>query len=192
VISVITIYGTDWCEDTQRSLRHLRRLGVAHEYVNIDEDLDALERAKALNGGRRRTPVIDLGFGGAPLVEPDNDLLSGALVERDMLTRDDVHERLGVQNVGDVERVLRTLAGAALLIGARVTPPAVRWPIRMLGALLGVSGLSGWCPVYHAANVTSIGGPGDRPEEITRPAWLAPRRLPPSGGAAIATAETHQ
>jgi len=66
---VITVYGADWCEDTQRSLRHLRRLGVPHHYLNIDEDLDALERAKALNGGKRRTPTIDLGFGGAPLVE---------------------------------------------------------------------------------------------------------------------------
>ena len=54
---MITLYGADWCEDTRRSLRHLRRLGVAHEYVNIDEDLEALHRAKALNDGVRRTPV---------------------------------------------------------------------------------------------------------------------------------------
>ncbi len=37
---MITVYGADWCEDTRRSLRHLRRLGVAHRYVNIDEDLE--------------------------------------------------------------------------------------------------------------------------------------------------------
>jgi glutaredoxin len=63
---MITVYGADWCEDTRRSRRHLRRLGVPHLYLNIDEDLDALDRAKALNLGQRRTPVIDLGFGGAP------------------------------------------------------------------------------------------------------------------------------
>ena len=55
---MITVYGADWCEDTRRALRQLRRLGIAHQYLNIDEDLDALERAKALNHGRRRTPVM--------------------------------------------------------------------------------------------------------------------------------------
>ena len=41
---MIIVYGADWCEDTRRSLRHLRRLGVAHRYLNVDEDLDALEQ----------------------------------------------------------------------------------------------------------------------------------------------------
>jgi glutaredoxin len=171
---VIIVYGADWCEDTQRSLRHLRRLGVPHEYINIDEDLDALDRAKALNGGHRRTPTIDLGFGGAPLVEPDNDRLSGALVERDMLTDDEVSERLAVQNVGDFERVLRMLAGAALLIGARMAPRARR-PLAILGTSVAATGLTGWCPIYHTAGVTSLDGPGDRPDEITRSAWVAVR-----------------
>jgi glutaredoxin len=191
VLSVITVYGADWCEDTQRSLRHLRRLGVPHQYINIDEDLDALDRAKALNHGERRTPTIDMGFGGAPLVEPDNDALTGALVEREMLTDDEVSDRLSVQNVGDFERVLRTVSGAALLLGARLAPRA-RWPLAALGTLVAASGLTGWCPIYHAARVTSFDGPGDRPDEMTRTAWLAPQRgssadLPP-----LASAETQQ
>jgi len=184
---MITVYGADWCEDTQRALRQLRRLAVPHRYLNIDEDLDALDRAKALNGGVRRTPIIDLGFGGAPLVEPDNDLLTAALVERDMLTDDEVTERLAIQNVGDFERVLRTLSGAILLFGAGVTSP-VRWPLAFAGTYLAASGLTGWCPAYHAAGVTSIDGPGDRPDEVIRTAWLAPRRgaghdLPPLASA---------
>jgi glutaredoxin len=65
---MITVYGADWCEDTRRSLRHLRRLGVPSHYINIDEDLDALERANALNGDQRRTPTIDLGVGRAALL----------------------------------------------------------------------------------------------------------------------------
>jgi glutaredoxin len=185
---VITVYGADWCEDTQRSLRHLRRLAVAHQYVNIDEDLDALDRAKALNGGKRRTPTIDLGFGGTPLVEPDNDVLTGALVEREMLTDDDVTERLAVQNVGDFERVLRTLAGGTLLIGARAVPRA-RWPLAILGTIAAASGLTGWCPIYHATGVTSLDGPGDRPDENTRSAWLATRRAAPRDDASAAPAE---
>jgi hypothetical protein len=80
-----------------------------------------------------------------------------------------------VQNVGDFERVLRTLAGGALLLGTRFAPRA-RWPLRILGTIVATSGLTGWCPIYHAAQVTSLDGPGDRPEETKREAWLAPRR----------------
>ena len=46
---VLTVYGADWCEDTQRSLRYLRRLGIAYEYRNVDADPVALDEAKALN-----------------------------------------------------------------------------------------------------------------------------------------------
>src|SRR5688500_19475679 len=102
---MITVYGADWCEDTRRSQRLLRRLHVPHHYVNIDEDLDGLERAKALNRGHRRTPTIDLGRGSSALVEPDNETLAAALVEGGLLTQDEARERLGIQNVGDVERV---------------------------------------------------------------------------------------
>ena len=172
---MITVYGADWCEDTRRSLRHLRRLGVPHEYVNIDEDLDALDRAKSLNGGNRRTPIIDLELGGPPLVEPDNDSLTGALVERDMLSNEVAVERLAVQNVGDFERVLRTTTGAALWLASRVGPQRTRWPLGFAGALIGLSGVTGWCPLYQAVDVTSLEGPGDRPDESTRNAWLVPR-----------------
>jgi glutaredoxin len=173
---MVTVYGADWCEDTRRARRHLRRLGVPHQYLNIDEDLDALDRAKALNGGRRRTPVIDLGFGGAPLVEPDNDSLTGALVEREMLSDHDAVGRLAVQNVGDFERVLRTLVGAALVIASRAVHRRARWPFITAGAIMGLSGLTGWCPAYQATGLTSMDGPGDRPDETTRGAWLIPRK----------------
>jgi glutaredoxin-related protein len=182
-LDMITVYGADWCEDTQRSLRHLRRLGVPHEYLNIDEDLDALHRAKSLNHGLRRTPVIDLGLGGPALVEPDNDSLTGALVEREMLAQDDVVQRLAIQNVGDFERVLRTLAGAALLLVSRALPRPMKAPFVLTGAVATFSGLTGWCPAYHVAGVTSLDGPGDRPDEGRRATWLAPRRISPTANA---------
>ena len=172
---MITVYGADWCEDTRRSQRLLRRLHVPHHYVNVDEDLDGLERAKALNHGQRRTPTIDLGLGGPALVEPDNETLAAALVEREMLTQDEAHERLGLQNVGDIERVARTTVGAALLAGAGAAPRPLRWPLRLLGLVTAASGISGWCPAYYAADVTSLGGPGDRPDEAERTAWLIPK-----------------
>jgi hypothetical protein len=192
---MITVYGADWCEDTRRSLRHLRRLGVVHRYLNIDEDLDALRSASTLNAGERRTPIVDLGVGGPPLVEPANDILTEALVELEMLTQDDARERLGVQNVGDLERVLRMGTGAAFVLAGAVGPRPTRWPFRVTGAVLALTGLTGWCPGYHGAGVTSIDGPGDRPDEAHRSTWLGtgqgaadPDLSRRSGGAAKAEA----
>ena len=179
---MIIVYGADWCEDTRRSLRHLRRLGVRHLYVNIDEDLEALHRAMALNGGNRRTPTVDLGLGGPPLVEPDNDSLTGALIEIDMLSQTDARDRLDIQNVGDFERVLRTTAGATVWLAAQLGPRPARWPMRLAGAALVVSGAIGWCPVYHAGGVSSTDGPGDRPDEAHRATWLTTRRRVDSAG----------
>jgi glutaredoxin len=171
---MITVLGADWCEDTRRSRRHLRRLGVAYRYVNIDEDLDGLERAKALNGGERRTPTVDLGVGGRALVEPDNDTLTGALVELEMLTPEDARERMSVQNVGDAERWLRGAAGVSLVVLAGSAPRGLRGVLRFSGATLALTGLAGWCPTYYCAGVTSIDGPGDRPGEAGRADWIAP------------------
>jgi glutaredoxin len=175
---MVKVYGADWCEDTRRSLRLLRRLAVPHVYLNIDEDLDALERAKSLNHGQRRTPTIDLDLGGDAVVEPDNDTLTGALIERAMLTEADARERLTVQNVGDLERVLRTAAGATLVLAGAAAPPGVRGALRLVGVAVALSGIAGWCPVYHASGVTSIDGPGDRPTETNRERWVAPASPP--------------
>src|SRR5919197_2765160 len=138
---MIVVYGADWCEDTQRAMRHLRRLAVPYRYSNIDEDLDALERAKALNNGRRRTPVIDMD--GTVLVEPTNDTLTTALVERQHLTVEQAQERLAVQNVGDLERALRAGGGIFLLALAGAVPRALRWPLRLVGAAVALSGFAG-------------------------------------------------
>jgi glutaredoxin len=173
---MITVYGADWCEDTRRSQRLMRRLRVPFRYVNIDENLDGLERAVALNNGERRTPTIDLGLGGQALVEPDNDVLTEALVERQMLSFEDAHERLSGQNVGDIERVARTTVGLALVAAAEAAPRSLRWPLRLLGAVTTATGIAGWCPAYHASGMTSLGGPGDRPDEAEREAWIGRRR----------------
>ena len=169
---MITVYGADWCEDTRRSLRHLRRLHVAHQYINIDEDMVALERARSLNGGVRRTPTIDLGIGSSALVEPDNDTLSSALVELQMLTQDDVHERLTLQNVGDLERAMRAAAGTVLVFAAGSAPRGARWPLRILGLATALTGVAGWCPAYYSSGMTSLDGPGDRRDEAKRATWL--------------------
>jgi hypothetical protein len=147
-------------------------------YFNIDEDLDALEQAKSLNHGERRTPTIDVGLGGPALVEPDNDTLTAALVEIEMLTEFDVRERQTVQNVGDLERVLRTAAGATLVLAGVVAPRGVGGALKLVGAAVALSGIGGWCPVYQASGVTSIDGPGDRPTETPRARWVVPANSP--------------
>jgi glutaredoxin len=169
---MVTVYGADWCEDTQRSLRHLRRLGVAYDYVNVDRDPDALERAKAMNAGRRRTPTIDVD--GVTLVEPSTRQLTEALEQRHQVQHAQVERRLRFNNVGDLERVLRVAGGtAALLVAARLKG-AWKWPLAAWGAFEVASGGLGSCPVYTARGVTSLAGPGDHPREAERRSWLAP------------------
>ncbi len=177
---MITVYGADWCEDTQRALRHLRRLGVTYSYENVDRDPEALGRAKALNRGERRTPTIDVD--GETLVEPTNRELTAALVQRQLISEDEARGRLRYRNVGDLERALRLVGGAAALACAVPMKSRWKWPLAAWGAFEVVTGGIGSCPLYAALGVSSFGGPGDRPFQAERNAWLAP--ILPKGVAA--------
>jgi glutaredoxin len=168
--SAVTVYGAAWCEDTRRARRLLRRLGVAHRYHDVDEDLDALERATALNRGVRRTPVVT--FPAHVLVEPSNDTLASTVVHQGLLTRDELTERLYVQNVGDVERCMRVSSGLLLIALKRQAPPVARGATLLTGLTLVLTGIAGWCPVFSANGVSSLNGPADRPDEAVRRAWL--------------------
>ena len=87
-----------------------------------------------------------------------------------------------MQNVGDFERVLRTGAGSRAPVREPCGTSGHTVASRPGRAVVGLSGVTGWCPFYHAAGVTSMEGPGDRPEETTRDGWLVPpgtsRQLP--------------
>jgi mycoredoxin len=168
----VTVFGAGWCEDTRRTRRLLRRLGVAHRYRDVDEDLEALDRATHLTEGLRRTPVVLVAE--EVLVEPSNPALAGAIVREGLLTREQATERLYVQNVGDLERVLRVSSGLLLLALKRGAPPVARETMMLGGVTLLLTGISGWCPVFQARGVSSLNGPGDRPEEAERRAWLKP------------------
>ncbi len=167
---MLTVYGADWCEDTQRSLRYLRRLGVAHVYRNVDTDPVALEEAKALNHGKRRTPVVQVQ--GEVLVEPGNRTLTEALVRNGIIDREDLSDRIHGQNIGDLERGIRIGAGLGLALLAFKVRKGVGVPLAMLGAWEVLTGVLGWCPVYTACGVTSLGGPLDHPTEADRDTWL--------------------
>jgi glutaredoxin len=166
----VTVLGAGWCEDTRRTRRLLRRLGVAHRYRDVDEDLEAMDNATALNQGLRRTPVVLVA--GQVLVEPSNATLAGAIVSEGLLTRDEATDRLYVQNVGDLERSLRVSGGLLLFALKRHAPPVARETMLLGGVALLLTGIAGWCPVFSARGISSLNGPADRPDEAERRAWL--------------------
>jgi glutaredoxin len=172
---VVTVFGAAWCEDTSRTRRFLRRLGVAHRYYDVDLDFDALERATMLNQGVRRTPVVLLAE--QVLVEPSNDALARTVVHEGLLTRDKAIERLDVQNVGDAERLLRVSGGLLLLAFEPRAPRIARAATLLTGVTLLLTGIAGWCPVFSATGLSSLNGPGDRPDEAERRTWLTRREL---------------
>lgn len=172
----VEVLGAAWCADTARTHRLLRRLRVPFRSTDVDLHLDALDVVIRATGGERRTPVVRVGE--RVLVEPTNEGLIAALTQAGHLVASTVHAFAYAQNVGDRERVFRLgLAGAAFAATTR-TPWPVRLPVRLLAIGLGLTGAVGWCPVYDAQGVTSVGGPGDHPHEAERPQWLAEIRRP--------------
>jgi glutaredoxin len=73
----ITVYGADWCEDTVATRSDLDSLGVKYRYINIEQDAAAQEWVKRHNGGKQKTPTVDVG--GQILVEPERQELELAL-----------------------------------------------------------------------------------------------------------------
>jgi mycoredoxin len=73
----VTVYGADWCEDTQATRNHLDSLGVAYRYINVDQDPGAADWVKQHNDGKQRTPTLDIQ--GRIVVEPDERELEYAL-----------------------------------------------------------------------------------------------------------------
>ncbi|MDT4895141.1 MAG: mycoredoxin [Acidobacteriota bacterium] len=79
----VKVYGADWCEDTRRTLKHLDSLGVAYDYVNIEEDEQAARWVKEQNDGRERKPTVKLGA--QTLSTPDDAELERALRENGLI-----------------------------------------------------------------------------------------------------------
>ena len=73
----VKVYGADGCEDTTATRNHLDSLGVQYEYVDVERDGEAQAWVKRQNGGKQKTPTVDLG--GRVLVEPDERELEEAL-----------------------------------------------------------------------------------------------------------------
>ena len=76
----VKVYGADWCGDTRRTLNHLRELGVAFKYINVEQDERASAWVKEHNEGKERKPTLDIA--GQVLSVPTNRELESALREK--------------------------------------------------------------------------------------------------------------
>lgn len=79
----VKVYGADWCGDTQRTLKHLSDLGVAHRYVNIEQDEEARAWVREHNDGKERKPTLDVA--GQVLSVPTDRELDSALREKGLM-----------------------------------------------------------------------------------------------------------
>jgi mycoredoxin len=79
----VQVYGADWCGDTRHALEHLDSLGVAYDYINVEQDEKASEWVKQQNGGKERKPTIKVG--GRVLSTPDDRELDSALRENNLI-----------------------------------------------------------------------------------------------------------
>ena len=80
----VKVYGAAWCEDTTATRQHLDRFGVRYQYIDVDHDAQAKEWVKKKNGGKQRTPTLEIR--GHILVEPDENELKEALRGKGLVT----------------------------------------------------------------------------------------------------------
>ena len=76
----VTVYGADWCGDTKRTLRQLDDLGVAYDYIDVEQDEQASRWVKQQNDGKERKPTVKLGE--QVLSVPSDQELESALREQ--------------------------------------------------------------------------------------------------------------
>ncbi len=79
----IKVYGADWCSMTTHTKRHLDRVGVPYDYINIDHDRDAAAWVASHNDGKEKKPTLDVK--GTVLSTPTNDELDDVLQEKGLL-----------------------------------------------------------------------------------------------------------
>lgn len=82
-MSDVKVYGANWCGLTVRTLHHLDSLGVAYDYVDVDQDPQASEWVKSQNNGREKKPTLDIG--GRVITNPSKAELEAVLRDQQVL-----------------------------------------------------------------------------------------------------------
>lgn len=77
----VKVYGADWCGDTQRTLKQLDKLGVAYDYVDVEQDEQAAQWVREQNDGKERKPTVKLSEQQV-LSVPDEATMESALREK--------------------------------------------------------------------------------------------------------------
>lgn len=74
IVKKILFYGADWCPDCKRAKRVLDEKKVEYEYIDLEENPNAVEKVIEINNGMRSIPTI-IFPDGSVLVEPSNEKL---------------------------------------------------------------------------------------------------------------------
>jgi mycoredoxin len=82
-VLTVKVYGADWCGDTRHTREFLDGLGVAYEYVDVEQDADAAAWVREHNDGKECKPTLDVA--GQVLSVPSDHELTQALREKGMM-----------------------------------------------------------------------------------------------------------
>ena len=74
----ITVYGTPWCLDCRQSQQFWGEQRIPYNWVDVDQDPDALKYVQQVNIGKQIIPTIVF-EDGSILVEPSNAELARKL-----------------------------------------------------------------------------------------------------------------
>jgi mycoredoxin len=80
----VEVYGADWCEDTQHTRQQLDSLGVAYDYINVEQDQRASAWVKQQNDGKERKPTVKIGE--QVLTVPSDQELENALRQKGLVS----------------------------------------------------------------------------------------------------------
>lgn len=76
--SKITMYGAAWCNDCKRAKKFFGEQRVHYDWVDVENNAEAIAFVEQVNGGKRSIPTIVFGDGSI-LVEPSNAELAAKL-----------------------------------------------------------------------------------------------------------------
>ncbi len=76
--SQIVMYGTKWCPDCIRAKKILEQNGISYQWIDIEEDKEAVTTVLKINNGHRVVPTI-IFPDGSVLIEPSNQALEAKL-----------------------------------------------------------------------------------------------------------------
>src|SRR5436853_574834 len=83
----ITLYGTNWCADCKRAKQFFGEQRVHYDFVDIEDDAEAMSYVEEVNDGKQVIPVLRF-EDGSLLVEPSNAELAEKLELQTTAKRD--------------------------------------------------------------------------------------------------------